>query len=204
MLRSLPTLEEEQTLWSQGYRLVAGFDEVGRGSWAGPVVVGAVVFPQDCQIHPELKDSKQLSAKKRQQLLEWIKKVALAWAIAETGVDIINKLGIGKATQIAFRKTFTKIQPDYVLMDAFYIKHILRKYQKPIIKGDEKCASIAAASILAKVYRDDLMVRLNKTFPQYGFDKHKGYGTRLHQDAIAKYGLSQVHRTSFNLQKFLH
>lgn len=182
---------------------MAGLDEVGRGSWAGPVVVGAVVLPQNCQIHPDLRDSKQLSAGKRRQLVKWIKKTALAWAIAETGVSIVNKLGIGEATQIAFRQAFVQIKPDYVLMDAYYIKRISQKYQKPIIKGDEKCASIAAASILAKVYRDDLMVGLHETFPQYGFDQHKGYGTRLHQEAIGKYGLAKVHRTSFNLQKFL-
>lgn len=200
-----PTLNYEQQLWGSGHNLVCGIDEVGRGSFAGPVVVGAVIFPKDCPIIEGLTDSKLLSPKKREKFESRIKDQALCWAVAEVSVVVINKVGIGKATQLAFRKVVKNLEesPDFILMDAFYIKHLDRKKQLPIIKGDQKSLSIAAASVLAKVYRDNLMVKLHKIYPQYGFDKHKGYGTKDHREAIAKHGLSKIHRTSFSLQKFL-
>lgn len=200
-----PTLKLEKNLWEKGFHYVCGLDEVGRGAFAGPVVVGAVIFPKDVELPEGIVDSKLLSAKKREILDVEIKNIAHCWAIGEIGVSEINKYGIGKATQMAFRKTLRlcSVQADYVLIDAFYIKHFNRKRQKAVKDGDKICASISAASIIAKVYRDDLMVKLHQKYPQYGFSKHKGYGTLKHRQALKKHGLSRIHRKSFNLEKFL-
>lgn len=201
----LPTLSIEKKLWESNYKWVCGLDEVGRGSFAGPVVVGAVIFSPNCIIPEGVADSKLLKPKVREKLSEQIKRCALSWEIAEIGVLNINKLGIGKATQMAFRKVIKSLEksPDFILIDAFYIKHLNRKRQKAVKDGDKICTSIAAASIIAKVYRDKLMENLHKIYPEYGFDKHKGYGTKLHQKAIKRYGLSRIHRKSFDLNRFL-
>ncbi len=200
-----PTLQIEKKLWNSGYYYIAGLDEVGRGSFAGSVVVGAVIFPSDIQLPDGIADSKLLKPRQREKLELSIKNQALAWSIAEVGVPTINKIGIGKATQVAFRKALRllPVQADFVLVDAFCVKHLNRKIQKPIQNGDKICASISAASIIAKVYRDKSMKKLHKKYPCYGFAKHKGYGTKLHQAAIRKHGLTRIHRKSFNLQKFL-
>lgn len=200
-----PTLRIEQKLWQSGYFYVCGLDEVGRGCFAGPVVVGAVIFPKDFQIIEGLADSKLLRPRQRENLAISIKDQALCWAVAEVGVTVINKVGIGKATQMAFRKAIKNlsIRPDFVVIDTFYVKHLNRKRQKPVKDGDKICASISAASIIAKVYRDRLMKKLHRKYPQYGFARHKGYGTKKHQEAIKKFGLSRIHRKSFNLNKFL-
>lgn len=205
MKRILPTLRYENKLWKQGYKCVCGIDEVGRGCFAGSVVVGAVMFPPNCELIDGVTDSKLLNPSQRKSLEPKIKSLAIAWAIAEVSVAVIDKVGIGKATQVAFRKVIKLLthNPDFVLIDAFYVKHFNRKKQLAIVKGDQKCFSIAAASIIAKVYRDNLMKQLHRRYPQYGFSKHKGYGTKLHQAAIAKYGLSKIHRRSFSLEKFL-
>lgn len=201
-----PSLDIEKSLRKSGYSYVCGLDEVGRGSFAGPVVVGAVIFPPSVELPDGIADSKLLKPRKREKLAEVIKEQALAWAIAEIGVPVINKVGIGKATQMAFRKALRllPVQADFVLIDAFYVKHLNRKRQRPVKDGDKICASISAASIIAKVYRDKLMKKLHKKYPQYGFAKHKGYGTRIHQEAIRKCGLSRIHRKSFNLSRFYH
>ncbi len=201
----VPTLQLEKKLWKSGYHYIAGLDEVGRGSFAGPVVVGAVIFSSSVELPDGLADSKLLKPRQRENLEPRIKKQALAWSVAGVSVANINKVGIGKATQMAFRKAIKLLDksPDFILVDAFYIKHLNRKRQKPIKDGDKICASISAASIIAKVYRDKLMKKLAKKYPQYGFAKHKGYGTKLHQEAIRKYGLSRIHRKSFNLEEFL-
>ena len=201
----LPTLNIEKKLWRLGYSFVCGLDEVGRGCFAGPVCVGAVVFPKDCELLDGVMDSKMLKPKERERMERVIKENAVCWIVAEVGVSVINRVGIGKATQMAFRKAVKSLgkKPDFVLIDAFYIKHFRRIRQKAIKDGDGICASIAAASIIAKVYRDKLMKKLHKKYPKYGFSKHKGYGTKKHQEAIRKYGLSRIHRKSFNLQKFL-
>ncbi len=200
-----PTLNIEKSLWNSGYNLIAGIDEVGRGCFAGPVVVGAVIFPKDCELLEGVADSKLLKPRQREKLSKLIKKCALSWSIAEISVTNINKVGIGKATQMAFRKSIKLLDksPDFVVIDAFYINHLNRKRQRPIKDGDKICASISAASIIAKVYRDQLMKNLSKQYPKYGFAKHKGYGTKQHQEAIRKYGLTRLHRKSFNLEKFL-
>lgn len=200
-----PTLDIETKLWNSGYTYICGVDEVGRGSFAGPVCVGAVILPKDFQMIDGLADSKLLKIRQREKLALSIKQQALSWSVAEIGVATINKVGIGKATQMAFRKSIKLLskQPDFILIDAFYIKHLNRKRQKAVKDGDTICASISAASIIAKVYRDKLMKKLAKIYPKYGFSRHKGYGTKKHQQALKKYGLSKIHRKSFNLQKFL-
>lgn len=200
-----PTLNIETKLWKSGYSLVCGLDEVGRGSFAGPVVVGAVIFPVNSLLIEGVADSKLLKPRQREKLAGWIKGEAVSWAVAEIGVSVINRVGIGKATQMAFRKAIKSLdkRPEFVLIDAFYIKHLNRKRQNAIKDGDSLCASISAASIIAKVHRDKLMKKLHKKYPRYGFSRHKGYGTRKHQEAIRKFGLSKIHRKSFDLSRFL-
>lgn len=218
-----PSFSEEKRLWKKGFTLVAGIDEVGRGSFAGPVVAGAVVFPKltkkkAYQIEQlGINDSKVLRSRQRERLTQEIKKQALAWDVTEIGVATINKVGIGKATQKGMRKTvldlerkLEKASLDFVLIDAFYVNYLKglpvgRKAksgarngrQKAIVSGDAKSISIAAASILAKVYRDRLMRRLGRKYPAYGWGKNKGYGTKLHQKAIKRYGLTRYHRKQF-------
>lgn len=215
------TFEEEKTLWNKNH-LVIGIDEVGRGCFAGPVVTAAVVFPKDFdqQIFtlPNdiqksialINDSKLVPALTRINLAEIIKQYALAYTVSVVDVQTINRVGIGKATQIAFRKSLNILVSTYpntyLLVDGFHVKYIpgigLKK-QKAIIKGDQKSISIAAASIIAKVHRDHLMTELDKQYPSYGFATHKGYGTKSHQEAMKQFGLSKLHRTSFDLTKFL-
>ena len=194
----------EKSLWQRGIRRVAGIDEVGRGSWAGPLMAAAVILPRNFQIPQDFADSKQVKPQARLRFYRYIQKHASAVAIAQIPVSQINKKGISNASQVAFRKAVKSLnpRPDYILIDAFYIKHLSRKNQLAIVKGDEKSVSIAAASIIAKVERDRLMRQLAKKYPQYRFGKHKGYGTSLHQELIKANGFSKIHRTSFNL-KFL-
>jgi len=196
-----PDLSIENSLWQKGYKYIAGIDEVGRGSWAGPVVAAAVILPKNFYIPHIFGDSKMLKPKIRESLDKFIRAKAVSYCISEISVSEINKFKIGKASQMAFRKCLKdlKVRPDYILIDAFYIKRVNRKNQLAIKKGDEKSATIAAASIIAKVYRDTLMKKLSKKFNQYGFGKHKGYGTKAHQEAIKKHGFSRIHRTSYNL-----
>lgn len=200
-----PTLNIEKRLWNSGYSIVCGLDEVGRGCFAGPVIVGAVVFPAGVKLPDGVADSKLLKSRQREKLAAKIKDQAICWSIAEISTAVINKVGIGKATQMAFRKAIKSLEknPDFILIDAFYVKHLNRKKQKAVKDGDKICASISAASIIAKVYRDKLMRKLSKKYPRYGFGKHKGYGTKRHQEAIRRYGLSIIHRRSFDLAKFL-
>ncbi len=205
----IPNFSEEKELWKKGYKYVCGIDEVGRGPWAGPVVAAAVIFPADLdsrsrrirlrESNLKIRDSKQLSPTQREKLDPIIKQNCLAYSICETSVAVINREGIVSASQRAYIKCLKKIkiQADFILMDAFYIKKLSHEIQKPIIKGDQKSVSIAAASIIAKVYRDNLMVKLHKKFPQYQFHKHKGYGTKLHSEAIKIHGLSPHHRVEF-------
>ena len=226
MNKTKPDLVEEKKLWKNGYKYIIGIDEVGRGAFAGPVVVGAVIFdkrdPCTKIILSEINDSKLLNPKNREKLDKEIRTCAQFYSIAQVGVSIINKAGIGKATKIAFRKVVKSIICNenqeiqnskyqilntkyFMLVDGFHIKYIKGiglKNQKAIIKGDRKSISIAAASIIAKVYRDKLMKDLAKKYREYHFEDNKGYGTKEHQIAIKKYGLSRIHRKSFNLKKF--
>lgn len=195
----------ESTLWSQGLNMICGIDEVGRGCFAGPVVAGAVIFPANAKLIEGIADSKLLKPKTREELSKRIKDLALAWSVGEVSVPEINKFGIGNATQMAFSKAVENLgkMADYFLIDAFYVKTLDKLKQKPIPGGDRISASIAAASIIAKVYRDELMQKLHFDFPDYGFDKHKGYGTSFHREMIKKFGLSDLHRKSFKLDKYI-
>ncbi len=219
-----PSFKEEKKIWEKGCEFIIGVDEVGRGSFAGPVVAGAVVFKRNSKFKDgllsEVNDSKLLNPGKREILSKAIKNEAMFYSITTIGVSVINKLGIKKASEKAFRKAVSNIISKtskkseysmlntkyYLLADGFHIKYIRGIgliNQKAIIKGDGKSISIAAASIIAKVYRDKLMRKLNRRYPGYGFARNKGYGTKFHRDALTKQGLCEAHRTSFNLGKFL-
>lgn len=202
---TLPTFDYESHLWNRGIKFVAGVDEVGRGCFAGPVVAAAVILPVNFPKTENINDSKKVTPKMRKILSAIIKEYALAYAIAEVSVVVINKFGIGKAAQQAFSNAVAKltIKPEHVLIDAFMIKALNKTKQTAIIHGDQISISIAAASIIAKVYRDELMEKLHDKYSQYDFNSNKGYGTKKHRDAIAKYGLCDLHRTSFDLSKFL-
>ncbi len=191
----------EQSLWNQGYRYVCGVDEVGRGAWAGPVVSAAVVFPPKIKFPQSLFDSKLLLPQKREELSSIIQHLAAYIGIGVIGVSDINRRGIGVASQMSYLQAIKKLPqvPDYFLVDAFYVKYLPKLKQLPIVKGDQISASIAAASIVAKVFRDQIMRELHVSLPRYRFDLHKGYGTKQHQKLITKHGFSEIHRRSFNL-----
>jgi ribonuclease HII len=178
---------------------VCGIDEVGRGPLAGPVVAGAVVLPKDCKIL-YLNDSKKLSEKKREELFAEIKEKALAWTVCEISAEVIDQINILEATKKAMRtcveEISRKIRPDLLLIDAVNLSGTGVDVV-PIIKGDANSDSIAAASILAKVTRDHIMMEYDKVYPGYGFAKHKGYGTKDHYAAIRESGMTPIHRRSF-------
>lgn len=192
---------KEEKLWLDGCEFIAGVDEVGRGAWAGPVVAAAVVFPKNIKFPEELFDSKLLLPRQRENLSKLIYTYASSISLGTVGIATINKFGIGKATHKAFRVAIggLSIVPDQILVDSFYVKQLNRANQEPVKYGDRVCASIAAASIVAKVYRDTLMRKLSRKFPVYGFGVNKGYGTKFHQEAIRKHNFCKVHRKSFNL-----
>jgi ribonuclease HII len=206
-----PNFFYEKKFWQKGYQ-VLGLDEVGRGSLAGPLVVAAVCFSsQKSKVIESLgiKDSKKLSAKKREKLSQIIKKQADRIFISKINVSYINKYGISKAFQNGVRKIVNQMKKAnkkiFILIDGFQVKYLRGvglKNQKAIIKGDEKSISIAAASIIAKVYRDKLMEKLAKKYPLYHFDKNKGYGTKEHIKALRKYKQSPIHRLLF-IRNFL-
>jgi len=207
MKSKLPDFSFEKPLWKKGYKVVAGIDEVGRGALAGPVVTGAVIFQIDERIEILINDSKKLTQKSREVASIWIKDKALGWGIGKASVAEINKYGIVGATNKAFRRALknTNFKIDYLLIDAFYvpyIKGIKRKNQKPIIKGDSKSLSIAAASIIAKVERDAIMTKLstNAKYRKYLWNENKGYGTLRHREAIKTHGKTRLHRVSFLLK----
>ncbi len=188
----------ERELAARGFRLIAGVDEVGRGCLAGPVVAGAVVFPAGFW-WPGIDDSKKLEAGEREALGEVIRRRAIAFAVAEIPTSEVDGLGIAAACLAAMRRALECLspQPEVVLTDAFRIPGYTRP-QVPMIKGDSRSLSIAAASIVAKVHRDALMDRLAQRFPVYGFDRHKGYGVAQHREAIARFGPCPEHRLSFH------
>lgn len=179
------------------YEYICGIDEVGRGPLAGPVVAGAVILPKDCDIL-YLNDSKQLSEKKREELYEVIMEKALATGLGFVSPERIDEINILQATYEAMRQAIQnlKIKPDLLLNDAVTIPKVDIR-QVPIIKGDAKSISIAAASIIAKVTRDRLMVKYDEVFPGYGFAGNKGYGAKAHIEAIQKLGATPIHRKTF-------
>ena len=177
---------------------ICGIDEAGRGPLAGPVVAAAAILPADCTIL-WLNDSKKLSEKRREELFLEIREKAIGYGVGIVGPEVIDEINILQATYEAMRRAVAQLprEPEVYLNDAVIIPGIETGKQVKIIKGDAKSVSIAAASILAKVTRDHLMVEYDKQYPEYGFAKHKGYGTREHTDAIREHGMCPIHRRSF-------
>lgn len=197
---SPPSLAEEQRLWSAGYQRIAGVDEAGRGPLAGPIVAAAVILPPFSSFAwlAELRDSKLLPAAKRERLAAQIRKDALAVAVGIIPPMLIDRIGIAPATQHAMVQAISRLPlaPDYLLIDAFRLPH-LPLPQKGIIHGDAQVASIAAASILAKVERDRLMLLYDRLYPGYNLAQNKGYGTQAHREALDRLGPCPIHRRSF-------
>jgi len=187
----------ENELRRLGFARIAGVDEVGRGALAGPVVAAAVVLPAGDRL-VGLRDSKLLSPAARDRLNDEILRVCLSWSIGLGDRDTIDRINIHHASLAAMRAAVTALSPlpDFALVDAFRIPGLFIP-QRGIVGGDRRCAGIAAASIVAKVYRDRLMVELHQVDPRYGFDRHKGYGTAEHLTALARHGYSPAHRLSF-------
>ncbi len=190
--------KQEQALKAKGYQHIAGVDEAGRGPLAGPVVAAAVIMPEEYK-NELINDSKQLTAMQREQLFVEISNNALTYAVGVVTPSKIDEMGILNATKLAMRQAILKLDPtpDFILTDAVPV-NIMDIPQMPIIKGDEKVFSIAAASIIAKVHRDHLMVKYDKKYPNYSFGDHMGYGTEVHLSAIKKHGACPIHRLTFS------
>ena len=197
-LERLKKMHEFEDKYSE-YEYIAGIDEAGRGPLAGPVVAASVILPKDCEIL-YLNDSKQLSAKRRDELFDEIKQKAIAYGIGIVPKGSRDDINILQATYEAMREAIGRMSekqnPDLLLVDAVHIKDVDIQ-QVGIVKGDAKSVSIAAASILAKVTRDRFMVEMDKLYPEYGFASHKGYGSKSHIEAIKKHGASPIHRQTF-------
>jgi len=187
----------EKEAYSEGIKIIAGIDEAGRGPLAGPVVAAAVVLPENIFISG-LNDSKKLSEKRREELYSIITEKAIAYDVGIVDEKIIDELNIINATKMAMEIAVEslKVTPELLLIDAVALD-ALKVQQKSIIKGDALSISIAAASIIAKVTRDRLIEEMDEVYPEYGFKKHKGYGTKEHIEAIKKFGICPIHRTSF-------
>ena len=187
----------EASFYEQGYQLICGVDEAGRGPLAGPVCAAAVILPPNVEI-PGLNDSKKLSDKKRRELFPVIKEKAIAYGIAMADEKEIDEINILQATYLAMQRAIDAlpVKPDFALIDGNRAKEFGVPL-KTVVHGDSLSASIAAASVLAKVTRDDLMIELAEQYPAYGFEIHKGYGTKAHYEALVKSGPSPVHRMTF-------
>lgn len=187
----------EEELFAQGYQLICGVDEAGRGPLAGPVCAAAVILPPHLEI-PGLDDSKKLSDKRRRELFPIIKEQAIAYGIGLASHEEIDEINILQATFLAMERAISQltVKPELALIDGNREKDFGIPV-KTVIHGDSLSASIAAASILAKVTRDDLMLKMAEEHPQYGFDVHKGYGTKAHYQALSEYGPSPIHRRTF-------
>ncbi len=193
----MPTFEYENEKYLQGYTAVCGCDEAGRGPLCGPVVAAAVILPRDIEIEG-LNDSKKLSEKRRNALFDIIKERAIAYGIAEASPAEIDEINILNASMLAMRRAVAQLEPsaDFCLIDG----NCSRGFDIPtetLVKGDSKSASIAAASILAKVTRDRMCEELDREYPMYNIAKHKGYPTKEHMDAVRKYGAAPIYRKTF-------
>ena len=193
--------EIENELYREGFQVICGVDEAGRGPLAGPVCAAAVILPMGLEIHG-LTDSKKLTDKKRRELFPIIKEQAIAYGIGLASHEEIDEINILQATYLAMERAMQQlsVKPDIAMIDGNRAKDFGLPV-RTVIKGDSLSANIAAASILAKVTRDDLMTELALQYPEYGFDVHKGYGTKAHYEALRNYDASPVHRKSF-LKKF--
>ena len=187
----------ENTFYDEGYELICGVDEAGRGPLAGPVCAAAVILPKGLVI-PGLNDSKKLTEKKREELFNIIIEQAISYGIAFASVEEIEEHNILAASFIAMNRAISQLypQPQLALIDGNRTKGIDVE-SRSVVKGDSKCADIAAASVLAKVTRDRYMLEMAEKYPQYHFEKHKGYGTKLHYEALREYGPCEIHRKSF-------
>ena len=193
--------EIEEKYYAQGLKLICGVDEAGRGPLAGPVCAAAVILPRDAEI-PGLNDSKKLSDKKRRELFPIIKEKAICYGIGLASHEEIDEINILQATYLAMERALAQlvVTPQQVLIDGNRTKDFGLPV-KTVVHGDSLSMSIAAASVLAKVTRDDLMLEMANEYPQYGFEIHKGYGTKAHYEALRTYGVCPIHRNSF-LKKF--
>ena len=201
-----PNFEFEATLWVQGCYKVAGIDEAGRGSLAGPVAAGALIFPNDVHLLPSLsgvRDSKQMTPQSRSYWAERLKAESLAWGVGFASAEEIDTLGILPATRLAACRAVLSlnVEPDHLLIDYLELPE-LHIPQTPLVKGDMRSLSIAAASILAKTARDALMRELEAQYPGYGLARHKGYATADHRLALERLGPSAIHRLSFSPVRF--
>lgn len=201
MMSNIDMWSIENSCFSDGIRIVCGVDEAGRGPLAGPVCAAAVILPPNMEI-PGLNDSKKLTDKKRRELFPVIKDMAIAYGIGYASHEEIDEINILQATYLAMERALSQlpVRPELALIDG----NRARDFGLPVrtvVKGDSLSASIAAASVLAKVSRDDLMLQLAEEYPQYGFEIHKGYGTKAHYEALRVHGPSPVHRMTF-LKKF--
>lgn len=197
-------LKFERALWKKGYCCIAGIDEAGRGPLAGPVVAAAVIFPGNQRIIPQINDSKQLSPKKRLIAKAIIEEMALAIGVGIVSQSVIDEINILQATYRAMKEAVSNlnISPDYALVDGRWGPTFEMPFEC-LVKGDARSMSIAAASIIAKVTRDQIMIDYEETFPGYGFARHKGYPTKMHVEAIRKAGLSPIHRRSFRPKQLI-
>lgn len=196
-MENIDWLKYENEAFNNGFECVCGVDEAGRGPLAGPVCAAAVILPRGCIIEG-LNDSKKLSEKKREQLFDVITEKAEAYSIAMASEKEIDEINILQATFLAMRRAVgsLEIKPDFVIVDGNR-DPLLGIKTMTLVKGDSLCESVAAASVLAKVTRDRYMLKLCEKYPEYQFQKHKGYGTKLHYEMIEKYGISDIHRKSF-------
>ena len=201
-LRQEKMWEIEKSLKEKGYTYIAGVDEAGRGPLAGPVYAAAVILPEGAEL-TGINDSKKLTPKKREELFEKITEVAISYSIFSVDEKVIDEINILNATHKAMNGAVSNLskKPDYVIIDGNSIKGMELPHET-VVKGDAKSISIAAASILAKVARDRYIDEMGKVYPEYGFENHKGYGTKAHTDAILKYGVCPIHRRTF-LKKLL-
>ena len=190
--------EIEKNIYKEGYKYICGIDEAGRGPLAGPVVVASVIMPPDSMIEG-VNDSKKVSEKKREKLYDLILDEAISYGVGIVGQEEIDTINILEATKKGLTMSLTEMskKPDIIIVDALKNINTLGIQYRSVIKGDAKCYSIAAASIIAKVTRDRIMREWANVYPQYGFDVHKGYGTAAHIAAIREYGLCPLHRRSF-------
>jgi len=210
-LKKINFVRREETLNKKGFSFICGVDEVGRGPWAGPITACAVIIERNDYKFKKLKklgvrDSKKLDEEKREKFFEVLTNdPEIIYSLGWVSCKEIDRLGMSEANNLVFKRAIRrlKIKPDYILSDGFTVKKLGIKKEK-VIKGDRKILTIAAASIIAKVSRDRYMIELSKKYVHYGFEKHKGYGTKKHQEAIKQFGLCPEHRKSFKpIEKYL-
>jgi ribonuclease HII len=207
-LPKFPTLNFERFLWNDGFARIAGIDEAGRGAWAGPVCAAAVILPPDLSLTRTLdrvRDSKLMTPLARETWAPHIKEAALAWGVDFASAEEIDALGIVRATKLAATRALETLTPNYIIPDYLLTDYLLFPEidlpQTALVKGDRRSLSVAAASVLAKTARDARMRELDGVYPGYGFARHKGYGTRIHLEAIRRRGMCEIHRKSFAISQ---